>query len=180
MFNNLYWAWDGVLDKAFCEYALQRVDWENAEVAKLGGGAVNEEKRLTEVVWEDIQAPITAVAMNFMRIANERAGWGFDFTYPEEVQMGKYSTGGHYDWHVDAGAPHKESNLQRKLSCSILLNDPTEYEGGKFEIEKIESGLPNSQGSVIVFPSIIRHRVTPVTSGTRYSAVCWAVGAPFK
>ena len=35
-------------------------------------------------------------------------------------------------------------------------------------------------GSVIVFPSCMEHRVTPITKGTRYSVVCWFVGPPFK
>jgi predicted 2-oxoglutarate/Fe(II)-dependent dioxygenase YbiX len=49
-----------------------------------------------------------------------------------------------------------------------------DYEGGDFimwETEKIE--LP--QGSIMIFPSnfMYPHKVTPVTSGTRYSYVSW-------
>ena len=36
------------------------------------------------------------------------------------------------------------------------------------------------QGSVIVFPSFVWHRVTPVTKGTRYSLVLWTCGQPFR
>ena len=40
---------------------------------------------------------------------------------------------------------------------------------------------PNlKQGSFIMFPSYMKHRVTPVTSGTRYSAVTWAYGPSFS
>ena len=35
------------------------------------------------------------------------------------------------------------------------------------------------EGSIIVFPSFINHRVAPVTKGTRYSLVAWFVGPPF-
>ena len=36
------------------------------------------------------------------------------------------------------------------------------------------------RGSIIVFPSFVWHRVTPVTKGTRYSLVVWSLGYPFK
>ena len=58
------------------------------------------------------------------------------------------------------------------LSIVGALND--NYEGGDFimwETEKIK--LP--QGSIMIFPSnfMYPHKVTPVTSGTRYSYVSW-------
>ena len=33
-----------------------------------------------------------------------------------------------------------------------------------------------NKGDVVVFPSYFLHRVSPVTKGTRYSVVAWAVG----
>ena len=33
-------------------------------------------------------------------------------------------------------------------------------------------------GTLIVFPSYLHHRVTPVTKGTRYSLVIWCLGMP--
>ena len=35
------------------------------------------------------------------------------------------------------------------------------------------------KGTIVVFPSFVWHRVTPVTSGTRYSLVNWLQGRPF-
>ena len=37
----------------------------------------------------------------------------------------------------------------------------------------------NDMGTVIVFPSWIQHRVTPVTSGTRKSVSLWLIGPKF-
>lgn len=76
----------------------------------------------------------------------------------------------------------------RKLSVTISLNDPDEYEGGNLQFDfgphKTERFLTCTEirpkGSVIVFPSHVYHQVTPVTKGTRYSLVCWNLGAPFK
>jgi len=98
---------------------------------------------------------------------------------------------GKYDWHIDVGPGPVPS--MRKLSYSILLN-PGEYEGGDF-ITKIgrsnvgyEEGwrkdrpsedIKNIIGTMILFPSYILHRVSDVTSGTRYSMVGWAHGNSF-
>ena len=78
----------------------------------------------------------------------------------------------------------------RKLSMTINLNEPGDYDGGnlKFDfgsnredghqIHEVEEIRP--QGSIIVFPSYQYHCVTPVTRGTRYSLVLWCLGEPWK
>ena len=67
----------------------------------------------------------------------------------------------------------------RKLSMSIILN--SNFEGGDFEMRDVNNRVPRlEEGSIIVFPSFIEHRVVPVTKGVRYSLVAWFVGPPFK
>ena len=69
---------------------------------------------------------------------------------------------------------------------SVALVNGTEYEGGDFEINDLspkKNIIHNvkslkKKGSVIVFPSFVWHRVTPVTKGTRYSLVSWHLGSP--
>ena len=69
------------------------------------------------------------------------------------------------------------------------LSDPDDYEGGNLQFDlgpqagddrlhTCEEIRP--RGSVIVFPSHVQHRVTPVTSGTRRSLVMWSLGLPFR
>ena len=69
----------------------------------------------------------------------------------------------------------------RKISYSILLNDPSEYEGGELHIwdghgegDTLIKDL--KAGYLVAFPSFLLHEVTPVTKGTRKSLVCWARG----
>jgi PKHD-type hydroxylase len=77
---------------------------------------------------------------------------------------------------------------QRKLSVTVSLSDPKEYEGGnlKFDLGPHRSDRYHTceeirpRGSIIVFPSHIQHQVTPVTRGTRYSLVAWNLGKPFR
>lgn len=182
MFNSMYWVWKDAIDPDFCDYILNKSDWGLATPAKINAGEaaiIKPESRITDVVWHNHGAPSTSLLFQHMHMANDMAGWNFDIKYPQECQIGRYKDGGHYKWHVDAFPPD-EKGLQRKLSASLLLNDPSEYEGGKLEFEGMDAPDLGGKGTLIVFPSFLRHRVTPVTSGVRYSAVCWAVGPAFK
>lgn len=40
--------------------------------------------------------------------------------------------------------------------------------------------VPREKGIIIIFPSFILHRITPITKGTRKSIVGWVAGAPFR
>jgi PKHD-type hydroxylase len=90
-----------------------------------------------------------------------------------------YEGGGHYDWHIDIGPG---SINHRKISCSVQLTDPNKYEGGDFEIWTGGEfrTIERKQGCVILFPSFLMHRVTPVTKGTRKSLVLWMGGDSYK
>jgi len=90
-----------------------------------------------------------------------------------------------YGYHTDMpyGPNHSlEKHLMRKLSFSLILNDPTEYDGGQFEF-MIESNKPwaiqQNKGDLIIFPSWLLHEVTPVTRGIRKSLVGWVLGPKF-
>jgi PKHD-type hydroxylase len=106
--------------------------------------------------------------------------FGFDLSAMEQgLQFTQYSAPGeHYEWHIDRGL---EVGV-RKLSLSLQLSDPDEYEGG--DLEMWFGGDPvkasRQKGMITIFPSYVMHRVTPVTKGTRKSLVCWISGPPFK
>ncbi len=121
------------------------------------------------------------------------SGWNYDIEFIESIQLSHYFEGHFYDWHVDSFVnPAIENNkpYNRKVSLTVFLNNPDEYEGGEFDLE---TRGPNTdwskerfdkfklpKGSVIVFPSHMWHRVRPVTSGVRKSLVIWIQGPPFK
>ena len=95
---------------------------------------------------------------------------------------------------LEDGTYPQDHGKIRKLSVTISLNDPDEYDGGNLEFDfrnqvdwernkksKIKSCTEiRPRGSGIVFPSFVWHRVSPVTRGTRYSLVVWNLGYPFK
>lgn len=97
----------------------------------------------------------------------------------EGLQFTKYTApGGFYEKHIDR-AMHK---IVRKLSLTIQLSNPDDYEGGDLLLHLANKPIvmEKSLGKVIIFPSYTLHEVTPVTKGTRYSLVAWITGNPFK
>jgi PKHD-type hydroxylase len=110
---------------------------------------------------------------------NERF-FRFDiFGLHEGFQFTNYvAPGNKYGRHVDRGL----NIAVRKLSVSIQLSDPEEYEGGDLCLHGGDSGMnmDKKQGTLIVFPSYTLHEVTPVTKGERNSLVTWVTGKPFK
>lgn len=56
----------------------------------------------------------------------------------------------------------------------------TMYEGGELQINTGKVLVAEKEkGTVIIFPSYLLHRVTPVTKGIRRSLVLWIEGPAF-
>jgi len=121
----------------------------------------------------------------------------------EHIQYTVYDEGEYYDWHNDGGLTtlykpqfignstdgvgsdfvNQNKELVRKLSFSLQLSDPKDYEGGELELinEIGESYIaPKTQGCLVLFDSRTRHRVCKVTKGTRRSLVGWVLGPRWK
>jgi PKHD-type hydroxylase len=184
MVNTAYWHWEGALTKEFCDSTLAELNWANSKVAKVGDinlPVLDLNKRRTDVIWQSLMQPLGCIARMYIDVANQSAGWNYQLTNQEETQIGRYKSAdeGYYDWHMDSDPP--KDGIQRKLSISILLSDPSEFEGGELQFKNMEDQkVLTKQGSIVVFPSFLEHKVTPVTKGVRYSAVTWASGPSFK
>ena len=73
--------------------------------------------------------------------------------------------------------------MYRKLSFVIPLSPPEAYEGGELIVQTSpkEISVPLTQGKMILFPSFVLHKVTPVTKGERHMLVGWLRGkTPFQ
>ena len=156
--------------------------------------AIDKNARISDVIWTNDQW-IYDTLWPYMQEANETTGWKYDIKAAESLQITRYKKGEFYHFHKDGKGDHLSAYDEpdnefkhghvRKLSMTVLLND--NYEGGEFQFatynkEKciIETPEFNKTGMIIVFPSDMEHRVTPVTKGTRYSLVVWFLGQPFK
>lgn len=103
----------------------------------------------------------------------------FDITSFDNFQYCEYygSKGGKYDWHTDSSFGNA-GDITRKLSLSLLLND--NFEGGEFELNWAGNKVDINKGRLIVFPSVLMHRVKPVRRGVRKSLVVWMQGPNFR
>ena len=186
MVHYHYWRWDRALSEDVCDFIMSQLDWGSAEEGTVGtqkGDLSLEEIRRSEVIWQDSLSAIGCISTAYIHAANRFSGWNFELSYLEPVQLTKYDSArqGHYDWHRDSAAPNADQEL-RKLSFVALLSDSSEFEGGEFEINEasLDKNILNNRGDVVVFPSYLNHRVSPVTSGVRHSAVAWMIGPQFK
>lgn len=149
--------------------------------------------------------------LDLVLAANNMMGYDWDITSYEAPQFTKYEKNQHYYWHQDMGmgsrgrkfipdhnqVPKGHNAMDyipipqligtvRKMSITLLLNDPKEYKGGEFQTQYCTKGklitntYKGKQGSVYIFPSWLEHRVKPVKQGTRYSIVMWFCGPPLK
>ena len=89
-----------------------------------------------------------------------------------DISILKYEINGFYNWHVDHC---KEA--PRTLSAIYMLNN--NYEGGNlcFKFGDKEKTMDVVSNRIVVWPSnfLYYHTVKPVTKGTRYSVVSWAL-----
>ena len=161
-------------------------DWEKGTVETPDREIKGEHNiRKSEIFWSYDQW-IFDYIWKYMDVYNEITGLRYDISGVESIQITKYEKGDYYDFHFDGKGSHKNvvHEKVRKISMTIQLNE--DYEGGEFKVAWCDEGklltetLGKSKGTIILFPSILEHCITPVTSGTRYSLVAWFIGVPFK
>lgn len=170
------------LGKDLCENIIQ----EFKKIPESEGGTFNgnTEHRKSKVRWVREQEALKKIILDKVNVVNAEV---FNVNIQQEMaemQFGEYSAeyGGKYDWHHDVNWENSR-NYDRKLSVVIQLSDPKDYEGGRFEFSEVQSpryDLWALQGSILIFPSYIQHRVTEVTEGVRYSLVSWVRGPRWR
>jgi PKHD-type hydroxylase len=198
--NNYFWYFPKALSPEICKqiktFALNkkkqkfaRVGRFKPEIKKLSKEDKKEilKIRNSNVIWLD-DPWIYNMLHPYVDTANSSSGWNFQWSRSEAVQFTIYRKDQFYDWHCDA-SPGDPTN--RKLSVSVQLDDPNDYEGGNLLFDPrditpnggsriVEDPAIRPQGTIVVFPSFVWHKVTPVTKGTRHSLVMWSYGEPFK
>ncbi len=146
----------------------------------IAGEEIDHKGRNTTVSFANHSHWFGTMMYEYAKMANEKCDWQYLMDEHEAVQFAKYGPEQHYGWHTDtfllAGTPK-----DRKVTVVCLLNDPSEFEGGEFQMRfRCEYAVPLKKGSIVAFPSMVEHRVTPVTSGLRMSATIWVKGPRFR
>jgi PKHD-type hydroxylase len=91
--------------------------------------------------------------------------------------ISRYVPGMEYGSHLDNPIMFHRNNepLRTDLSITVFLSDPESYDGGELSLETQfgEQTVKLPAGDAVVYATTLRHRVTPVTRGTRLAAVAW-------
>ena len=176
---NSYAYWEKVFSKEECEKIIKIA--KDKGLIK-GKTRIKSNIRESQICWlyssDDLDwvfRRITDIVLNL----NDRF-FQFDLHgLNEGLQFTNYKAPSNkYGKHIDRAF----NTLIRKLSLSIQLTDPTEYEGGELFLYEDEKGteMKKEQGTLVLFPSYILHEVKPVTKGERNSLVSWVTGKQFK
>jgi len=180
--TNFYAFWNNAFSKEECQKIINIAKDKGLTKGKTKG--VTKDVRDSKVSWlypldnmDWVFRRVTDITLNL----NERF-FKFDlFGLNEGFQFTNYEApSGKYGKHID-----RSMNIPvRKLSISIQLTDPEEYEGGELKLydgdDKDAIVMDKTQGTLIIFPSYVLHEVMPVTKGTRNSLVTWVTGKQFK
>jgi Rps23 Pro-64 3,4-dihydroxylase Tpa1-like proline 4-hydroxylase len=108
-----------------------------------------------------IRTTITPLIKNF---------WSIDLTEYGGTQLVRYTPGGWYETHQDAGADFED----RYFTVICYLND--NFSGGQTQFPYLSHAARPETGKAIVFPSKYFHRAEPVIEGEKYVVVSWMLG----
>jgi PKHD-type hydroxylase len=118
----------------------------------------------------------TRIATRVLEINDEVFGFRVvGFEEPSRVLCYRGEYADHVHDHIDLGPLHP----LRKLAFSVLLSDPGDFMGGDLAFSDRVLDVARVQGTLTVFPSFLPHRVTRMTSGSRYVIVGWVLGPTF-
>jgi PKHD-type hydroxylase len=181
--TNLYAFWNNAFSKEECQTIINIAKDKGLIQGKTFNNNKTKDVRDSKISW---LYPIDNIDWVFRRVTditlnlNERFFKFNLFGINEGFQFTNYQApSGKYGKHVD-----RSTNIPvRKLSISIQLSNPEEYEGGELKLyDGGEEGtiMDKSQGTLVIFPSYVLHEVMPVTKGERNSLVTWVTGKQFK
>lgn len=161
------------LSSAHAELAVRAPAYDGIRVTQVSWFARSAQ---TESIYARMEEAVLALNARYFR---------FDLSSLVPFQYAVYRgcEGGHFDWHKDYGRdPNAPQVEPRKLTVSLQLSDPTQYEGCELQVRgghRIDVA-PKERGIIVAFPANLLHRVTPITSGVRKSLVAWAAGPEFR
>ena len=201
-YKKIFYYFKEALSEKLCNDIIQIAMDDKPDVATTGLKIRNDEdvenllqKRDSYITWLN-EEWIYKEIRPYVHRANKLAGWNFDIVDSEPCQFTIYNEGQYYGWHTDSSGwyyeKEKQNGLIRKLSVTVSLSHPHEYEGGTLEFDTRSQDKPDSKseiikckqilpkGSICVFPSFTHHRVSPVTKGKRLSLVQWNLGPEWR
>ncbi|QLC23792.1 Fe2+-dependent dioxygenase [Parasphingopyxis algicola] len=111
------------------------------------------------------------------------------FAFPRKIApplITRYQKGMRYGLHPDmAFMQSVDGPVRSDISCTIFLQDPSQYEGGALHIKQSDGHMrfKGELGSAIIYPSTTLHEVEEITKGERIVGITFIesqIADPFK
>lgn len=170
--------YDAASCDAIVKYAERSNDWSAAAVGEANDGnyesAVRPEYRAAHTFSPSQRS---AAMRELDRKVSGLLGplvkrvWGTDLKRLSDTHIVRYTPGGFYVAHADAGLDLSS----RYFTVLCYLND--DFQGGRTCFPLLNFSVTPQKGKAIVFPSTYLHRAEPVLEGTKYILVSWLTGA---
>jgi PKHD-type hydroxylase len=201
--HPVYWV-DNFLSDEEINKIIQYTTQINPEVSKVGGNTQEETKkqftadyhiknpntgnvpriRQSDIKWIELNKDTNWLYKKLISQIHKVNQENFDYIlkFVEDLQFTEYNEDqkSFYSKHNDCGSNSELENFVniRKLSFSIQLSNPEDYEGGELIIYNANKQFiaPKTKGTIIFFESTILHEVKPVKKGTRRALVSWVQG----
>lgn len=192
MSKAIWQMFPGAVNDKTCDAIITEGEYYQASDAIIGDNnksKVNKDYRESEVRWidrNDSNSRFIADLIYYYTMEANRNAFNVDANYLQDIQYTKYfgHNKGHYNWHHDTFWAGPTTAYDRKLSFTLQLSHPNEYEGGDFKFgdghEQPNPEQLKQRGTVLVFLSPIQHMVEPVTFGERKSLVAWVEGPKWR
>lgn len=154
---------------------LDGADWTHGrETVGAQGAKVKHNEQLPDT------SPVRDSLGKAVLAALKRSPLFFAAALPRKIlppRFNRYTGGGEYGFHVDGGvmAISETEHLRSDISCTVFLNDPAEYDGGRLVIDDTygQHAIALPAGDAVIYPSTSLHRVEPVTRGARLASFFW-------
>ena len=184
-----FYAWTNVFTAQQIKEINAFIDKEYDELQEKGGGTpdrpdgtiVKNVSTVKHIRYGKIKHLISDLVEDAYFSANFHFGYPTFNPYNKEyLKFNTYTSDNkdYYDWHHDES---RSATHDVKLTLLVNLSTDT-YEGGKFQLENewVDVSVLDKAGSALIFKSHTRHRVLPVTSGTRKSLTMFIHGPKFQ
>lgn len=90
-------------------------------------------------------------------------------------QFNRYDEGMTYGDHIDNALRTSGQRMRTDLSATLFLTDPKDYDGGELVVLDTYGfhAVKLAPGDMILYSATSRHRVQPVTRGSRWASFFW-------
>lgn len=180
--NSLWYLYESELSADLCVDILSHWNDIKAQQGKVSNrGKLDTSVRSSKInqfpYASKEQKKFSEILEPYITVANKEC-FGVDLNGFSEFQIAEYTTGDFYDEHIDCNV--NDSASMRKISITIQLNNPNEYEGGDFvfgsHITNPNKDTLRKKGTILCFPSFLPHKIEKVTKGKRFALVGWYEG----